>query len=336
VNDFTAAALAASDGEPQRAGLDQAGNEQERQAFLDDVLDGLRRPQKEIPCKWLYDGRGSALFERICELPEYYPTRTELSILEHHVPSMAQHFGTGCAIVEYGAGSGLKTQLLLEHVSRPACYVPVDISPSALADATARLKRRFPALVIVPVRGDFTSATALPPEALEARRRAVFFPGSTIGNLHKGETVVFLSRIRQECGRGGGLLLGVDLLKDRPTLLRAYDDPRGVTAAFDKNLLARANVELGADFDLDAFRHEARFDERLGRIEMHLVATRRLAVCVGGEEFRFEAGESIHTECSYKYALPELRGLAALAGWRIDHVWTDERAWFAVCWLVAV
>ena len=335
--DFMSAAFAAvaPDAEARSTTPEGVETELERQAFLRDVLHGLSRPQKELPCKWLYDDRGSALFEQICELPEYYPTRTELSILERHISAMAPQLGSNCAIIEYGAGSGLKTQLLLEHVRRPACYVPVDISASALADATARLQRRFPALRIVPVRGDFSRPLELPREALEAQRRAVFFPGSTIGNLHKGETVMFLSRLRRECGRGGGLLLGVDLLKDRSTLLRAYDDARGVTAAFDKNLLVRANAELDADFDLDAFRHEARFDERLGRVEMHLVASRDTVAHVGDATFRFQAGESIHTESSYKFALPELRALAALAGWRLEQTWSDEHAWFAVCWLVA-
>jgi dimethylhistidine N-methyltransferase len=335
VIDSTSAVLAALDTERRRAGSEDEEVALQRAAFLRDLLDGLARPQKEIPCKWLYDERGSALFERICDLPEYYPTRTELSILERYVGAMAPHFGSNCAIIEYGSGSGLKTQLLLEHVRRPACYVPVDISTSALVDATARLQRRFPGLTIAPVRGDFSEPVALPREAVAAQRRAVFFPGSTIGNLHKGETVVFLSRMRRECGRGGGLLLGVDLLKDRATLLNAYDDSRGVTAAFDLNILARANAELGADFDLEAFRHEARFDERHGRIEMHLVARRAVEAHVGGTTFRFAAGESIHTESSYKFALPELRALAALAGWRFEHIWSDEKAWFAVCWLVA-
>ncbi|HET7754187.1 MAG TPA: L-histidine N(alpha)-methyltransferase [Anaeromyxobacteraceae bacterium] len=334
MTDHGNAALAAEHPEPRREGPERAETANERQAFLRDVLEGLSRPQKELPCKWLYDARGSALFERICDLPEYYPTRTELSILERHIGAMAPQLGSGCAVIEYGSGSGLKTQLLLEHVRHAACYVPVDISASALADATARLQRRFPALTIAPVRGDFMHPITLPPEARRAQRRAVFFPGSTIGNLHRDETVVFLSRARRDCGRGGGLLLGIDLLKDRATLLRAYDDPRGVTAAFDQNLLVRANAELGADFDVDSFRHEARFDERLGRVEMHLVARRDHDVHVGGVTFRFEAGESIHTESSYKYALTELRALAALAGWRCEQVWTDEQAWFAVCWLV--
>jgi dimethylhistidine N-methyltransferase len=335
VIDYRSAALAAPTTEPHRAGPERVELALERQAFRRDLLDGLARPQKEIPCKWLYDERGSALFERICDLPEYYPTRTELSILEHHVVSMAPYFGSGCAVIEFGSGSGLKTQLLLEHLRSPACYVPVDISATALDDATARLRRRFPTLEIAPVRGDFTQPITLPRQALEARRRAVFFPGSTIGNLHKGETVVFLARMRKYVGRGGGLLLGVDLLKERATLLEAYDDGCGVTAQFNMNLLVRANAELDADFDLDAFRHEARFDERNGRMEMHLVARRDVEVHVAGATFRFEAGESIHTESSYKYALPELRALAALAGWRFEQIWTDDKAWFAVCWLVA-
>jgi dimethylhistidine N-methyltransferase len=305
----------------------------DRAAFMADVVAGLSRPQKEIPCKWLYDARGSHLFERICELDEYYPTRTELAIMEANAYAMASQLGPRCAVVEYGTGSGLKTRLLLQHLQEPAAYVPVDISAPALLDSCARLGRAFPSLPILPVRGDFTAPLALPREATAARRRAVFFPGSTIGNFHKPEMVAFLRDVARSCGRDGGLLNGVDLPKERAILERAYDDARGVTAAFDLNVLVRANRELDADFRLDRFRHEARWNERYGRVEMHLVATAAQEVHVGGHSFRLDAGESIWTESSYKYDLREFAVLAALAGWRRERVWTDARAWFSVQYL---
>lgn len=302
--------------------------------FLADVLAGLSRPQKEIPCKWLYDARGSALFEHICDLEEYYPTRTELGIMEGQVRSMVELLGPGCALVEYGSGSGLKTRLLLEHL-RPAVYVPVDISAPALAATSERLARACPEVPVLPVCADFTKPLDLPLDGVSARRRCVYFPGSTIGNFHKPEMVGFLGEVARQCGPGGGLLIGVDLRKERVVLERAYDDARGVTAAFNQNLLVRANRELGADFRLDRFRHEAVWDDRLGRVEMHLVSTVEQAVRVGGRLFRFALGESIWTESSYKYELREFAVLAALAGWRCERVWTDERAWFSVQYLVA-
>ncbi len=304
-----------------------------RSEFLADVLAGLAEAQKQIPCKWLYDARGSTLFERICELDEYYPTRTELGIMEAHVGGMAALLGRRCALVEYGSGSGLKTRLVLQHLVEPAAYVPVDISPSALAEATSRLQRAFPALTIRPVCGDFTALPELPLEGVGESRRVVFFPGSTIGNFHKPEVVGFLRMVAAQCGRGGGLLIGVDLRKEAAVLERAYDDRRGVTAAFDLNLLVRANRELGADFRLDRFCHEARWDARHGRVEMHLVSMVDQLVSVGGQAFAFRAGESLWTESSYKYDLREFAALAALAGWRCERTWTDERAWFSVQYL---
>ncbi len=306
-----------------------------REAFLRDVLEGLGQPQKQIPCKWLYDARGSHLFERICELDEYYPTRTELAIMEADVRAMAAALGRRCAVIEYGAGSGLKTRLLLQHLSEPAAYLPIDISAPALQDATGRLARAFPELRIQPICADFTSTLDLPLEGLGERRRAVFFPGSTIGNFHKPDVVTFLRGAARLCGRGGALLIGVDLLKPRSVLERAYDDARGVTAAFDANLLVRANRELGADFRVDRFRHEARFDAHFGRVEMHLVSTVPQLVTVAGRTFAFAAGESIWTESSYKYGMREFATLAALAGWRCERTWTDERAWFSVQYLTA-
>jgi L-histidine N-alpha-methyltransferase len=305
----------------------------DRAAFLVDVLDGLARPQKELPSKWLYDERGSSLFEQICDLEEYYPTRTELGILERHVRGMAALLGPGCALVEYGAGSGLKTRLLLRHLRDPAAYIPIDISASALAETVARLARDFPELVVRPLCADFSVPVRLPLDGVDARRRAVFFPGSTIGNLHKPDVVSFLRMVARECGRGGGLLIGVDLRKERAVLERAYDDARGVTAAFNLNLLARANSELGADFDLARFRHRALFDERHGRVEMHLVSQAAQRVTIAGRTFALAAGETIWTESSYKYELREFAALAALAGWRCERVWSDERAWFSVQYL---
>jgi dimethylhistidine N-methyltransferase len=307
-----------------------------RAGFLADVLAGLGKQQKEIPCKWLYDARGSSLFERICGLEEYYPTRTELRIMEAHVRSMAALLGPRCALVEYGSGSSLKTRLLLQHLTDPAVYVPIDISSPALTDATARLAKIFPKLHIEPVCADFTAPLDLPAARLgAARRRAVFFPGSTIGNFHKTDVVAFLREIARQCGPGGGLLIGVDLLKEREVLERAYDDAEGVTAAFNTNLLARANRELGANFRLDRFKHAAVFDERHGRVEMHLVSTVPQIVAVGGETFRFGDGESIWTESSYKFGVREFAALALLAGWRCERTWTDERAWFSVQYFTA-
>jgi dimethylhistidine N-methyltransferase len=304
-----------------------------RAEFRADLLAGLARRQKEIPCKWLYDARGSHLFEQICTLDEYYPTRTELSIMETHAPAMAALLGPRVVLIEFGSGASLKTRLLLEHLADAAAYLPVDISPSALREATHRLARAFPSLSIRPVCGDFTLPLELPLEGLAGLRRAVYFPGSTIGNLHRPEVVGFLRQVALQCGRGGALLVGVDLRKERAVLERAYDDARGVTAAFNRNVLARANRELDADFRPDRFAHEARWDERHGRIEMHLVSSARQVVTVAGESFSFAPGETIWTESSYKYATREFAALAALAGWRCERTWTDARAWFGVHFL---
>jgi dimethylhistidine N-methyltransferase len=304
-----------------------------RAEFLADVHAGLARRPKEIPCKWLYDARGSQLFEQICTLDEYYPTRTELSIMEAHAAAMARLLDPRTVLIEFGSGASLKTRLLLQHLDRLAAYLPVDISISALREATHRLARSFPSLSIRPVCGDFTLPLDLPLAGLAGLRRAVYFPGSTIGNFHKPEMVGFLRQVALQCGRGGALLVGVDLRKERSVLERAYDDARGVTAAFNRNVLARANRELDADFRLDRFAHEARYDERHGRVEMHLVSTTGQRVTVAGESFAFAPGESIWTESSYKYGTREFAALAALAGWRCERTWTDARAWFGVHYL---
>lgn len=302
--------------------------------FAEDVVRGLSARQKAIPPKWLYDARGSALYELICDQPEYYPPRIEMGLLERHGREIADAIGPDALLFEYGAGSARKTALLVAALVRPAAYVAVDISREALLGAAEALGWRFPRLAIRPVVADFSGPVALPLD-VPCARRAAFFPGSTIGNLDPPEAVAFLRRMAEQAGKGGALVIGVDLPKDEATLVRAYDDARGVTAAFDLNLLARINRELEGDFPLSAFRHCARWDARLSRMEMHLEAQEPLLAHAAGETFAFEAGETIHTENAYKWEPRAFDTLAAIAGWRAERTWTDERAWFAVKLYVA-
>jgi dimethylhistidine N-methyltransferase len=303
------------------------------EAFRRDVVRGLSRPRKRLPCKYFYDARGSALFDQICELEEYYPTRCEAAVLRRHAGDIAAAAGPGCALVEYGSGSSTKTRLLLDHLSRPAAYVPVDISGEHLFGAARRLARHYPGLAVRPVCADFTRPFELPPLGREAARRVVFFSGSTIGNFRPPEAVASLGRIAGLVGPSGGLLIGVDLKKDRRVLDAAYNDRRGVTAEFNLNLLARINRELSGDFDLGRFRHHAFFNERRGRIEMHLVSVGDQTVHVGDAAFSFADGESVCTEYSYKYAVNEFRDLAARAGFTPEHVWTDPDGLYSVQFL---
>lgn len=295
-----------------------------------DVLRGLSSPRKAIPPKWLYDARGSALYELICEQPEYYPARTEMGILERHAEEIAGAIGPDALVFEYGTGSGRKTALLLDALERPVAYLPVDIAPEALAGAAAELARRFPRLSVRPVVADFTEGVTLPEVEAPFARRLAFFPGSTIGNFDPPEAVGLLRRLGSEAGPGGALLIGVDLPKDEGTLVRAYDDARGVTAAFDLNLLARIDRELGADFRLSAFRHRSAWNRRLSRVEMHLESLEAQRVQVAGSSFTFRAGETIHSESAYKWAPGAFDTLAAIAGWELVRTWTDPRAWFSV------
>ncbi len=288
-----------------------------------DVIAGLSLPQKSLPPKYFYDDAGSRLFERICRLPEYYLTRAELALTRKHLASIARFAGRGCELIEYGSGESLKTRLLIRAL-RPAAYLPVDISEAALRGAAARLSREFPWLEIAPVNGDFSRPLELP----RARaRRVVYFPGSTIGNLMPEEAHAFLSMTRGQAGR---MLVGVDLRKDANVLHAAYNDSRKVTAAFNLNVLARINRELGADFDLKRFAHYAFYNAAAGRIEMHLVSLARQTVRIGRHRFEFDAGESIHTENSYKYSLEGFRALAAHAGYAGRKVWTDRKGLFAL------
>ncbi|HVF11165.1 MAG TPA: L-histidine N(alpha)-methyltransferase, partial [Abditibacteriaceae bacterium] len=245
--------------------------EPQADCFREEVLHGLQQPQKELPCKYFYDERGSHLFDQICRLEEYYPTRTELAIMQEHAGAMAQLLGRGCLLIEYGSGSSLKTRVLLDHLAAPAAYVPIDISRAHLMRSAGRLAAAYPGLKVLPVCADYTTDFTLPTCHRPIARKAVYFPGSTIGNFDPTQAQNFLCHIAEICGVGGGLLIGIDLKKDACILEPAYNDARGVTAAFNLNLLRRINRELGADFQLDRFQHYAFYNEELGRIEMHLV-----------------------------------------------------------------
>ena len=304
-------------------------------SFRDEAVAGLRKPRKELPSKFFYDEEGSRLFEEITRLEEYYPTRTELGIMREHAGDMAALLGPDALLVEYGSGSSLKTRILLDHLRRPAAYVPLDISGAHLAQSAAALAATYPDLEVLPVCADYTATFALPAPARPAARTVVYFPGSTIGNFDPGPARRFMEHVAGVAGPGGGLLIGVDLRKDPVTLHAAYNDARGVTAAFNLNLLARVNRELGGDFALDAFRHYAFYNPTERRIEMHLVSLREQRARVGGEEFAFSVGESIWTESSYKYSLDDFARLAGATGWAVERVWTDARALFSVHYLVA-
>lgn len=297
--------------------------------FRTDVLAGLGGSPKSLPCKYFYDATGTELFDRICDLDEYYPTRTEIGILNEHAREMAWLIGPRARLVELGSGSSTKTRILLDELPDLDAYVPVDISPEYLARATRELARDYPGLRMVPVVADYTEPFDLP-TGERAARTVAFFPGSTIGNLDPDQARDFLRVVAGLCQRGGGLLIGVDLKKERKMLEAAYDDAKGVTAAFNLNLLTRINRELGGEFDLSAFRHRAFYDEVEGRIEMQLVSLRRQSVRVGSSVFHFDEGEPITTEYSYKYDPTEFAELARSAGFSCVHVWTDERRLFSV------
>ena len=302
-------------------------------ALRAEALAGLSGQRKTLPCKWLYDAEGCRLFEAITRLPEYYPTRTEVRILRESGPEIAEAIGAGAAVVEFGPGDGAKAVQLLGTLRSPAAYLPVDIAAEWLDAAAARVAAAFPSLSVRPVVADFTLPFDLAGRAAGSTTHLGFFPGSTIGNFEPQGAVAFLRRARASLRPGARMLLGADLVKDTAVLKAAYDDASGVTAAFDLNLLRRLNREAGADFDLAAFRHEARWNAELERIEMHLVARHALSVQLAGHRFRFTRGESIHTESSHKYRPERLRELAESAGWRAAMMWTDPEKLFSV-WLL--
>ena len=302
-------------------------------AFRDDVLAGLAAPIPAIPARWLYDLRGSELFDEITRLSSYYPTRTETAIFHHIMPEVAARVSKGVAVVEFGAGSATKTPLLLEAIA-PAAYVPVDISGDYLEQSAAELQQRFPSLQVLPVVADFARPFGLPPEIAHLPKLG-FFPGSTIGNFVPWSATDLLRQFRALLGPGAQLLIGMDRVKPVDRLLAAYDDREGVTAEFNLNLLRRINRELDGDIPLDAFRHEARWNDILSRIEMHLVAIRDVAFSISGQRFRFPAGSSIHTENSHKYGPRGGRVLLLAGGWTPVAEWTDESGDFAEILAVA-
>ncbi|MBU6420890.1 MAG: L-histidine N(alpha)-methyltransferase [Gammaproteobacteria bacterium] len=300
-----------------------------------EVLAGLTTNPKTLPCKYFYDERGSELFDAICELPEYYLTRTELAIMQSHAAEMATVLGSRGLLVEPGSGTSTKTRLLLDKLHWPCAYVPVDISREHLIKAADQLNRHYPDLEVLPVCADFSQAFALPAPHHPAARSVIYFPGSTIGNFEPDATVALLKQLLRLAGRKGALLIGVDLNKDRTLLEAAYNDAAGVTAAFNLNLLARLNRELHSDFNLKRFQHRALYNPAEGRIEMRLVSLDEQTVHIADESVHFRAGEAIVTEYSYKHTLPGFAALAAQAGWNVQKVWTDDRRWFSVQYLTA-
>lgn len=302
--------------------------------FACDLIASLSTPPHSISPKYFYDAPGSQLFDRICDLPEYYPTRTELGILTRYAAEMAALMGPAAELVEFGAGSLHKVRLLLDAMDTPACYVPIDISGDHLADAARALAHDYPLLHVQPLVADYTATLTLPAKRQGAGRRIGFFPGSTIGNFAPAEALRFL-RMAAGVLQGGALLLGADLIKDPAILHAAYNDAQGVTSAFNLNVLARANRDLGADFDLTQFAHSAFYNPPHQRIEMHLMALQHQRVHVCGRSFSLPEGFSLHTENSHKFTLVGLQALAAQAGFTPGPVWTDPAHLFSVHWLQA-
>jgi L-histidine Nalpha-methyltransferase len=312
-----------------------AASRLDRYRFQTDVLSGLRSHPKTLPSKYFYDAAGSQLFEQITTLEEYYLTRTELAIMQRHNREMAKLLGPRCLLIEYGSGSSTKTRLLLDQLSEPAGYVPIDLSDDFLRASARALSEQYPDLAVLPICADFTQPQSLSLPMPEASRRVVYFPGSTIGNLTPKQAVHLLRRTAGLVGLQGGLLVGVDLKKDRQVLEEAYNDRRGITAAFNRNILVRINRELGADFAIDRFAHRAFYNMSEGRIEMHLVSDCRQCVTLGQSSIYFAAGESVCSEYSYKYDLDGLSALTKAAGFRLDRIWTDQQHYFGVAYLTA-
>ena len=310
----------------------------ERRPPADEILavaqHGLALKPKRLPSWLFYDERGSALFEQICEQPEYYLTRCEIALMREHAGSIADNLGSGVRLVEYGSGSGVKTRMLLQHLDRTACYVPVEISPEPLRESVQRLAVEFPRVPVQPLCADFTKPLRLPIPPRAPRRTVVYFPGSTIGNFEAREAAVLLRKMRNEMGDAGGILIGVDLKKDPAVIEAAYNDRAGVTAEFTLNMLARLNREIGSDFDLAAFAHRARYNPMAGRVETKIVSRREQQVAIGRSRVSFRTDEAIQVEYSCKYSLDEFAALAEKAGLAVMRVWTDPQQMFSVQYLV--
>ncbi|WP_420464793.1 L-histidine N(alpha)-methyltransferase [Panacagrimonas sp.] len=301
-----------------------------RDELAADVRKGLRATPKRLPSKYFYDARGSALFEQICEQPEYYLTRVELDILQQQAASMAQVIGPGALVVEYGSGSGIKTQLLLAALEAPVAYVPIEISSSALDTSLDELAARFPDIQMLPLCADFNTTVSLPRPRREPRSVLIFFPGSTLGNFESAEALRLLKVMHAEMGPQGAALVGIDLKKDPKVLEAAYNDAAGVTAEFTLNLLHRLNRELDMDFDVEQFQHRARYNVLAGRIETHIVSRADQQVHLDGATIEFAACEKMLVEYSCKYALPEFARMAAQAGLAVHQTWTDDEQRFAI------
>ena len=301
--------------------------------FLSDVLEGLAKTQKTLPCQYFYDEAGSNLFEQITELPEYYPTRTEIGILKTQADAIAAALGPGALLVEYGAGASTKTRILLDALQDPAGYVPIDVSEDFLLQTADALKAEYPDLTVRPIAADFMVELGLPDDI--DGTPVGFFPGSTIGNLNDDEIDQFLRAARRLLGPGSKFVIGLDLRKSPDILIPAYDDAQGVTAAFNLNLLKRINRDLGANFDLEAFQHQAIWNDEASRIEMHLRSLKAQTAQIGGAEITFDSGETIHTENSRKFDLTKFVTLLSTTGWSLSKDWRDERGYFAVLLLEA-
>jgi L-histidine Nalpha-methyltransferase len=298
--------------------------------LLSDVIAGLSSDQRTLPCKYFYDERGAALFQKICELPEYYITRTEIDILGRHHAEIASQLGRNVELIGLGTGAGTKTRILIEALEKPAVYIPVDISEKQLRKSSARFSKIFPDLEILPVCADYLQPVVLPAPRHKAARNVVYFPGSTIGNFEPNEALEFLRRIAKVSGRGGGLLIGVDLQKDQNVIEAAYNDKAGVTAEFNLNLLAHINREIGANFDPSRWQHRAIYNSKAGRIEMYLISANDQTVRIQGRQFHFHAGEKILTEHSYKHTPEGFIALARQAGFDFAKLWTDDARFFGV------
>ena len=304
-------------------------------SFLHDVIQGLSGKTKTLPCKYFYDERGSVLFDAICELPEYYPTRTELKIMKDNASAIGSSLGKGVLLIEFGSGSSLKTRILLDNLVNPVAYIPVDISEEHLNRSASSLAESYPKLVILPVCADFTEKFSIP-ETEPADKTVIYFPGSTIGNFEEDEAKLILNRWRRLCVNGGGLLIGIDLIKDQKILEAAYNDEQGVTADFNLNILDRINKELGANFKTTNFTHRAHCDTDKSRVEMHLVSNCQQTALIDGHQITLEEGETIHTESSHKYTFKSFAEIASSANFKSKHVWIDENSWFGVYFLEAV
>jgi dimethylhistidine N-methyltransferase len=306
----------------------------ESSSLLEEVLNGLQKRGKELPCKLFYDEHGSDLFDQITQLEEYYPTRTETAIMQDNIAEIVGLLGPRVVLIEYGSGNSEKTTILLDHLESPAAYIPIDIARESLTRSAKRIAARYPRIDVIPVWADYNDSSFRIPLRSEAgERRVVYFPGSTIGNFHPSDALLFIERMKRVCGPQGAILIGVDLKKDPLILHRAYNDRLGVTAEFNLNILRRINREFDSSFDLSAFKHRAIYNQKLGRIEMHLVSIVDQTVDIGGETIHFAAGETIWTESSYKYSLDEFRVLALDAGLNVLSVWKDHDSLFSVQYL---